>query len=186
MATSTDVFLFDLDAICGYGSRNGYGNANGKINGNTSGNANGSGNGSRPYSSRKAQTSSSPPPPRRDELARRFDSMIGHLFASPRIVKLGFSFDNDAATLRRTWPHVRGFRRVAAVLEVGELGESAFGRTTPSLSSTCEAWLGKPLDKTECASKWNLRWFILLIPGVTFTHILCKYLTVPGVEYSSS
>ncbi|CAN0512062.1 unnamed protein product, partial [Laminaria digitata] len=89
--------------------------------------------------------------------AQRFDSTIGALFSSLRIVKLGFSFDNDAATLRKTWPHVRGFRRVMAVLEVGEVGESAFGKKTPSLTATCEAWLGKPLDKTECASKWNLR-----------------------------
>eukprot|EP00904_Undaria_pinnatifida_P000075 jgi/Undpi1/10068/HiC_scaffold_28.g12522.m1 len=167
VATSTDVFLFDLDAICGYGDNgdsrtranatgSAYTNTNRNDASNSSnGNSNSSSSSRPPY--RRKPPPQQPRRPRHDELARCFDSTIGALFASPRIVKLGFSFDNDAAMLRKTWPHVRGFRRVVAVLEVGELGESAFGKTTPSLSSTCEAWLGKPLDKTECASKWNLR-----------------------------
>lgn len=167
VATSTDVFLFDLDAICGYGDNGDSrtrANATGSAytNTNRNGASNSSNGNSNSSSSSRPPYRRKPPPqqprrPRHDELARCFDSTIGALFASPRIVKLGFSFDNDAAMLRKTWPHVRGFRRVVAVLEVGELGESAFGKTTPSLSSTCEAWLGKPLDKTECASKWNLR-----------------------------
>lgn len=41
--------------------------------------------------------------------------------------------------------------------QVGELSSAVLGRRTPSLSKTCEAWLGKPLDKTECASKWASR-----------------------------
>lgn len=40
---------------------------------------------------------------------------------------------------------------------MGELSSAVLGRSTPSLSKTCEAWLGKPLDKTECASKWDVR-----------------------------
>ncbi|CAN0224628.1 unnamed protein product [Ectocarpus sp. 6 AP-2014] len=113
VATSTDVFLFDLIALLG----------------------------------RAASL----------EVSRQFDATVEGLLTDPHIVKLGFSFAHDATALRKTFPSARGFRRIAALLEVGELSSAVLGRSTPSLSKTCEAWLGKPLDKTECASKWDVR-----------------------------
>ncbi|CBN77309.1 conserved unknown protein [Ectocarpus siliculosus] len=113
VATSTDVFLFDLIALLG----------------------------------RAASL----------EVSRQFDATVEDLLTDPHIVKLGFSFAHDATALRKTFPSARGFRRIAALLEVGELSSAVLGRSTPSLSKTCEAWLGKPLDKTECASKWDVR-----------------------------
>eukprot|EP00752_Nemacystus_decipiens_P004366 g3990.t1 len=113
VATTTDVFLFDLIAL----------------------------------SERRAEP----------DVFRRFDATMDSLLSNPRIVKLGFSFSADATALRKACPSMRGFRRILALLEVGDLSYSVLGRKTPSLSKTCEAWLGKPLDKTECASKWATR-----------------------------
>ena len=132
VATSTDVFLFDLDALCGDG-----------VNDWSRG-------GSRSGRERRA-------PHRRNELARAFDRTIGALFSDERIVKLGFAFHHDLSLLRRTWPGVEGFRNVSALLEVGSLSEAVLGKEVGSLSKTCEAWLGKPLDKNECTSEWNQR-----------------------------
>ncbi|CAN0148816.1 unnamed protein product [Pylaiella littoralis] len=87
----------------------------------------------------------------------RFDATMEALLSNPRIVKLGFSFKQDAAALRKACPEVRGFRQIEPLLEVGVLSSAVLGRETPSLTKTCREWLGKPLDKTECASKWANR-----------------------------
>ena len=149
VATAEDVFLFDLNAICGDGALQ---PVHGK--GVCSRNGNGYGNGS---CRGKKSSRDRPPRYRRDELAREFDRTVGDLFSDDRIVKLGFSFRNDAAHLRRTWPEIAGFRNISALLEVRDLSEAVLGREVGSLSNTCEAWLGKPLDKTECASRWDHR-----------------------------
>ncbi|CAM9902554.1 unnamed protein product, partial [Hapterophycus canaliculatus] len=91
------------------------------------------------------------------DLSRNFDATMGALLSDPRIVKLGFAFGSDAAALRKACQNMRGFRQIEALLEVGKLSSDVLGRETPSLSKTCEAWLGKPLDKTECVSKWGER-----------------------------
>eukprot|EP00903_Cladosiphon_okamuranus_P015468 g14282.t1 len=91
------------------------------------------------------------------DVLRRFDAIMEPLLSTPRIVKLGFAFGGDAAALRKACPSIRAFRRIEALLEVGELSSAVLGRRTTSLSKTCEAWLGKPLDKTECTSTWGNR-----------------------------
>lgn len=129
VATATDVFVFDLDVICG--------------------NGNSSGGWPRDGSNRRGNSNI--------ELARTFDRTIGALFSDETIVKLGFSFHQDTTHLRRTWPGVKGFRNISALLEVGSLSEAVLEREVGSLSKTCKAWLGKPLDKTECTSQWHRR-----------------------------
>lgn len=129
VATSTNVFLFDLEALCGIGNNNGA---------------------KPPEHTRRH-------PHRNDDLCERFDRAIGDLLASEDIVKLGFSFDQDIVALRRSWPLVNGFRRIVGLLEVGDLSEDVLGQENSSLTKLCEAWLGKPLDKTECTSKWEIR-----------------------------
>lgn len=131
MATATDVFLFDLDAICGNGS------------------SSSSSGWHRDRTRRRCNSNI--------ELARTFDRTIGALFSDETIVKLGFSFHQDTSHLRRTWPSVKGFRNISALLEVGSLSEAVLEREVGSLSKTCKAWLGKPLDKTECTSQWHRR-----------------------------
>lgn len=49
----------------------------------------------------------------------RFDATMEALLSNPRIVKLGFSFKQDAAALRKACPEVRGFRQIEPLLEVG-------------------------------------------------------------------
>lgn len=128
VATSSEVFLFDLPGLCGGRNDNrGY-----------PGSAAGAG-------------------PKPGELRHRFDDLIAALLSNPSIVKLGFAFDHDLSNLRKCWPEVRGFRRLDSLLEIGKLSNRVLGEEHPSLSKTCEAWLGKPLDKTECASDWGHR-----------------------------
>lgn len=89
---------------------------------------------------------------------KEFDTMIGDLFTSRDIVKIGFAFSGDMAALRRTWPNVSSFRQLEALLEMSTLSDAVLGESNPSLAKTCNAWLGKPLDKTECASTWAVRY----------------------------
>lgn len=125
VATSSEVFLFDLPALGGGWSGGGRGAKSGPTVG--------------------------------VELNRRFDKIISALFEDPSIVKLGFAFHQDLQLLRKCWPQARGFRRMVSLLDVGPLSAQALGRSNSSLSKTCQAWLGKPLDKTECASSWGHR-----------------------------
>ncbi|CAN0205206.1 unnamed protein product [Scytosiphon promiscuus] len=91
------------------------------------------------------------------ELSRHFDATMEALLSDPHIVKLGFAFGPDMAALRKACQSMRGKHGRRACLRVGDLSSAVLGRETPSLSKTCEAWLGKPLDKTECVSKWGKR-----------------------------
>lgn len=41
--------------------------------------------------------------------------------------------------------------------QVGPLSNRVLGQQNGSLTQQCEAWLGKPLDKTQCTSDWGHR-----------------------------
>lgn len=90
-------------------------------------------------------------------LVPQFDYIVETLFSNPNVIKLGFAFKQDVKNLCQSWPKVRGFRCMMGLLDVGKVSKVVLEKNNPSLSKTCEAWLGKPLDKTECISKWENR-----------------------------
>lgn len=111
-------------------------------------------------------------------LTRAFEEVIGMLFASAHVLKLGFGLQHDLYRLACSYPHIQAFRSLRYFLDLQEYSiaaalpeDSTNSQSTAQmstsgesesttvqqkgLSSYCEHFLDKPLDKSMQTSDWS-------------------------------
>ncbi|KAH9100374.1 hypothetical protein LEN26_015895 [Aphanomyces euteiches] len=81
------------------------------------------------------------------------------LFADKRVIKVGFGFLNDLKVLQQSFPgETNCFDIICGVIELDAALRLVFPTYTgKSLSDACAFVLGKPLEKKQQLSNWNLR-----------------------------
>jgi prolyl-tRNA editing enzyme YbaK/EbsC (Cys-tRNA(Pro) deacylase) len=103
-----------------------------------------------------------------DEVESAVGDLIGQLYTTERLVKVGFQVTNDLQRLAASYPHMGPqFQEVVSVLEVSRLGMKVMSLTqqpggstrqaTSSLSKMTERVVDKALNKKEQVSDWSLR-----------------------------
>lgn len=92
------------------------------------------------------------------QLEVSLDALLGALFGSAVVVKVGFDVSSDLERLSASYPDMPCFRRVQSVLDLGRVPKPGLTKTKNlSLSKLSVGLLGKGLDKTQQTSEWHLR-----------------------------
>lgn len=90
---------------------------------------------------------------------------LGNIFATKRLVKVGFQITQDLRQLAASYPHMTVFRSVHSILDTPALAKKIMhinkqrnSRTaTSSLSQLTKYFLGKSLNKEQQCSDWSSR-----------------------------
>lgn len=91
---------------------------------------------------------------------QQLDALLGALFGSASVLKVGFDVSSDLERLSASYPDMPCFRRVQSVLDLGRVPKPGLTLTKSkhlSLSKLSLELLGKGLDKTQQTSEWHLR-----------------------------
>jgi len=106
-----------------------------------------------------------PPSQSMDKLEKEVSFVLGALFNSKSLVKVGFQVVHDLRQLAASYPHIPSLQFYNAVLESSTLGKKAMRmaklgsarEATSSLTRLVHRFLGKSLNKQEQCSDWSLR-----------------------------
>jgi prolyl-tRNA editing enzyme YbaK/EbsC (Cys-tRNA(Pro) deacylase) len=100
-----------------------------------------------------------------NELESTVSRIIGQLYKTARLIKVGFQMINDLQRLAASYPHISNFQEVSSVLEVSKLGMRVMQLSkqpkdrfaTSSLSKMTERFVERTLNKEQQVSDWSLR-----------------------------
>jgi prolyl-tRNA editing enzyme YbaK/EbsC (Cys-tRNA(Pro) deacylase) len=100
-----------------------------------------------------------------NDLEAAVSVIIGDLFSSKRLLKVGYQLSSDLLRLAASYPHIPSFQEVNAVLEVSTLIKRVLQMTKQkqsrtimmSLARITSHYLGKTLDKSNQVSDWSAR-----------------------------
>ena len=92
------------------------------------------------------------------QLEFALDALLGALFGSAVVLKVGFDVSSDLERLSASYPDMPCFRRVLSVLDLGRVPKPGLIKSKHlSLSKLSLGLLGKGMDKTQQTSEWHLR-----------------------------
>jgi hypothetical protein len=100
-----------------------------------------------------------------NEIETTVAQVIGELFESTHLIKVGFSLMNDLQRLAASYPHIVCFQEVNAVVDASRLGRKVVNmmkqgngrKASSSLSRLTEWFLKRTLNKEQQCSDWSQR-----------------------------
>ena len=100
-----------------------------------------------------------------NELETLVSAILGELFTSKRLMKVGYQLTTDLQRMAASYPHVPCFQEIHSMLEVSMLVKKVLQMKkqkrsrmiTMSLARLCQHYFGKTLDKENQVSDWSIR-----------------------------
>jgi prolyl-tRNA editing enzyme YbaK/EbsC (Cys-tRNA(Pro) deacylase) len=106
-----------------------------------------------------------PPDEPMNEVETVVSDILGEVFTSKRLMKVGYQLTTDLQRMAASYPHVPCFQEIDSMLEVSMLVKRVLQMTkqkrsrmiTMSLARLCQHYFGKTLDKENQVSDWSVR-----------------------------
>lgn len=100
-----------------------------------------------------------------NEIETVVSDILGAVFTSKRLMKVGYQLTTDLQRMAASYPHVPCFQEIDSMLEVSMLVKRVLQITkqkrsrmiTMSLARLCQHYFGKTLDKENQVSDWSVR-----------------------------